>query len=140
MQKFLKTVRDSIFSNIFNSYGDCAPVCSEYSEGEDKYEVCTTYIGYDNLYYRNFSDIYQFGKYWEVSCKTKLSGDIDDGGNNIGSPDQDNIVTSQNVTYTMNISCEQCKKVDEDDTDFVIDISPDTIGSDRLCFKFELSI
>ena len=128
-----------VFSNIFNSYGECAPVCDEFTVQETdgnitqthSYEECKTYVGYDNLYYKDQPEVYQFGKYWEVSCTTKLNTEDDDVGFVGGDTDDGEGGATQEINFDMNISCDQCIRGDEKDVVY-IDISADTVGSDRL--------
>ena len=129
-----------VFSDIFNFDGECAPVCDEFTVQETDgnitqthlYEECKTYVGYDNLYYKNFTEVYQFGKYWEVSCTTLLNTEVNDTGIGGGGVENETQNANQAIDFDLNISCEQCI-VGEDAV--YIDISADTVGSDRHCLN-----
>ena len=109
------------FRNIFN-HPECAAQCEYVEQNGTWSQVCTTLIGYDDLLYKldeNRTALLQSGEFWELSCSTKLTGEIsaeavvqDDG-------DQQTIkvVNGAEIDFSLNLMCcesdeTDCKKCD----------------------------
>ena len=139
------------FRNIFN-HPECAAHCEYEKQNETLHQVCTTLIGYDDLIFTmpgtNVTAKVESGEFWELSCSTKLQGEVFDFGVVMNGDGNQNITDEkdgQEIDFSLDImccdpeddSCDQCTTIN--DTVPIIKIGPNSKADSSKVVTFSCS-